>query len=97
VNVISKRELTRLIGKHPQAAEELRVWFKIARAAQWRSLADVRVNFPSADLVGHVLIFDILHNGLRLITVASWRSQRLYVKALLTHKQYDREEWKKWV
>ena len=33
-----------------------------------------------------VLVFDILHNQLRLITVASWRSKRIYVKALLTHK-----------
>lgn len=60
------------------------------------SLADVRVNFLSADKIGMVLVFDILHNQLRLVTVAAWRSQRIYVKALLTHKQYDRKEWMKW-
>lgn len=43
-----------------------------------------------------VLIFDVLGNRLRLITVASWRSQRIYVKALLTHKQYEKKEWMKW-
>jgi len=57
---------------------------------------EVWCNFPSADLVGMVLIFDILHNDLRLITVASWRSARIYVKALLTHKEYDRKDWNKW-
>jgi hypothetical protein len=42
-------------------------------------------------MVGMVLIFDILHNDFRLITVASWRSKRVYVKALLTHAEYDRK------
>jgi len=42
------------------------------------------------------LIFDMPHNRYRLIVVAAFQTQRLYVKALLTHKEYDREEWKKW-
>lgn len=82
-------------GKHPQAESELLAWYKAARNATWNSLADVRSVFPSADLVGGVLIFDILHNELRLIAVAAFKYQRLYVKALLTHKRYDRKEWMK--
>lgn len=96
VNVISKPQLKKLIAKHPQAEEELLAWYRVARSADWRSLADVRGHFPSADLVGMVLIFDILRNELRLITVSSWRSKRIYIKTLLTHKQYDRKEWMKW-
>jgi mRNA interferase HigB len=96
VNVIAKLHLKKLIAKHPQVEDELLAWHKIARAADWASLPDVRRNFPSADLVGMVLIFDISGNRLRLITVASWRSKRIYVKALLTHKEYDRKEWMKW-
>jgi mRNA-degrading endonuclease HigB of HigAB toxin-antitoxin module len=26
----------------------------------------------------------------------AFRQQRLYIKALLTHKEYDREVWKRW-
>ena len=96
VNVISKPELNGFVAKHPQAERELLAWHKIARASEWGSLSDVRQNFPSADLVGMVLIFNVLHNQLRLITVVSWRSKRVYLKALLTHKQYDRKEWMKW-
>lgn len=97
MNVISKAHLRKLIAKRQQAEEQLLAWFKIARAADWASLVDVRQNFPSTDLVGMVLIFDILNDRLRLITVASWRSKRIYVKALLTHKEYDRKEWMRWV
>ena len=96
MNVISKRSLAKLISKHPQSEEDLLAWLKSVRAANWNSLMDVRVQFPSADLVGRVLIFNILNNQLRLITVASWRSKRVFVKALLTHKQYDKGGWEKW-
>jgi mRNA interferase HigB len=96
VNVISKAHLKKLIARHPQANDELLAWHKIARAADWGSLADVRLNFPTADRVGMIVIFDILHNQLRLITVATWRSKRIYIKALLTHGEYDRKEWMKW-
>lgn len=71
-------------------------WYRVARAAQWRNIDDVHIQYPSADQVGRVLVFDLLHNRYRLIVVAAFQTQRLYVKALLTHKEYDREEWKKW-
>jgi len=96
VNVIGKPELLDLAANHPQSERELLGWFKAARSADWSSLLDVRQSYASADLVGQVLIFNILHNQLRLITVVSWRSKRIYIKALLTHKQYDRKEWMKW-
>lgn len=95
--MISKDGLQELIEQHPQAEDALLAWFKTARFSQWNSLMDVRSDFPSADLVGVILIFDILKNQRRLITVASWRSQRIYIKALLTHKEYDRKGWMRWL
>lgn len=93
---MSKSGLKRMIRQHRQAESELLAWYKAARNAVWNSLADVRSVFPTADLVGRVLIFNILHNELRLIAVAAFGYQRLYLKAWLTHKQYDRKEWMKW-
>jgi mRNA interferase HigB len=96
VNVVSKPGLMKLIKKHPQAKAALLAWHKQTRSGKWNSLVDVRSNFPSADLVGHVLIFNVLHNELRLITTVYFRHRRIYVKALMTHKEYDRKEWMKW-
>ncbi len=96
MNVVSKSGLKRMIRQHPQAESELLAWYKASRSAFWKSLADVRSVFPTADLVSGVLIFNILRNDLRLIAVAAFKYQRLYLKALLTHKQYDRKEWMKW-
>jgi mRNA interferase HigB len=97
VNVISKNGLEDLLkGKSSDVAAETRAWFKVARAAHWLSLEDVRQIFRDADQVGAALIFNIRGNRYRLIVTEVFAKQRLYVKALLTHKEYDRGEWKKW-
>jgi mRNA interferase HigB len=67
-----------------------------AYTAQWRGLHEVRRQYPSADQVGDVLIFDVLGNHYRLMTRVAYNLQRIYVKALLSHPEYDRKEWMKW-
>jgi len=95
--VISKRGLNTIVkGKSPDVAAEALAWYKVARSARWECLADVRRNYPSADQVGGVLIFNIRNGRYRLIATVVYRKQKLYVKALPTHKEYDRKEWMKW-
>ncbi len=77
-------------------SDQLNAWYRAAHAADWRSLSDVRSEFPETDQVGSVLIFNIRHNRYRLIVFAVYPKQKLYIKALLTHKEYDRKEWMKW-
>jgi len=96
VNVISKRGLLDLAARHPETLSALTVWHERVRRAEWRGLHSVRQEFPSADQVGDVLIFDIMGGNYRLITRVAYPVQRIYVKALLTHRQYERKEWMKW-
>jgi mRNA interferase HigB len=97
LNVIGKRGLNVLLnGKSADVTKEVNAWYKVARAARWVIFEDVRETYPSADQVGTVLIFNIRQNRYRLITVVVYGKQKLYLKALLTHKEYDRKEWKKW-
>jgi mRNA interferase HigB len=96
VNVISKRGLRKLIDKHTSTEAELLEWYRIAQAAEWTCLTDVRIAFPSADLGGQVLVFNVGHNRFRLIVTVFFPTREIYVKALLTHKEYDQEEWKRW-
>ena len=97
MNVISKRGLSLLLkGKSPEVSEEVASWFKTAMASRWDNIQDIRRSFPDADQVGQVLVFNIRHNRCRLIATVFYPARTIYVKALLTHKEYDREEWKKW-
>ena len=81
---------------HPETNAALDAWWKVVRAARWQHFDECRRSFTTADLVGRSLIFDICGNNYRLITVVSWRNQRIYVKALLTHREYERNTWHKW-
>jgi mRNA interferase HigB len=74
----------------------LALWYKVAKKAQWRGLHEVRRQYPSADQVGDVLIFNVLGGSFRLITRPQYDRQTIYVKALLNHREYDRKEWMKW-
>ncbi len=96
MNVISRRTLKEFAAAHADAAEELDRWFAVTRKAQWRSLLDLRQTFADADQFRSLLIFNIRHNTYRLIVKVDYRAKLLMVKTLLTHKEYDREEWKKW-
>ena len=97
MNVISRQTIVDAMSRHPVCASWLNRWWQIARKAEWTCLDDVRQVFPSADQVGGRLVFDATA-GRRLIVGVSYASGQgkgaLFVKALLTHAQYDQDRWK---
>lgn len=96
MNIINRQHARRLMEDHPEAAHGIEQWWRTARRVNWSSLNDCRRIYQSADQVERVLIFNIMGNNYRLITVVSWRGQRIYVKALLSHAEYSRNQWHKW-
>ena len=97
MNVISKRGLLQLASRHTDSLGPLLAWFQVARRAVWEGLQDVREDFPTAEQVGNVLIFDIRGNRYRLVTRVNYAGRRIFVKDLLAHAEYDRRRWMKWV
>jgi mRNA interferase HigB len=96
IRAIRDAEIARVKRVDSHTVAELNLWCKTCRSASWSNLFDVRRNFPDVDQVGNVLIFNIRHNRYRLITFVVYGKQKLYVKTLLAHKEYDRKEWMKW-
>ncbi len=97
MNVISKPHLLELAAKHPNALPAATDWLKMAKKADWKSLQEIRNMLPSTDQVGSLLIFNIKGNSYRLIVRVGYVSQRLYIKDFLTHAEYDKKEWMKWL
>jgi len=94
VRIISKRRLREFWEKHPDARARLEDWYAITRKTNWRHLADVRATFRHADPVGTCTVFNIKGNQYRLITRISYTRQRVYVRSVLTHAEYDKGKWK---
>ena len=97
VNVIAKRTLFIKARKHPDALVAIQFWFDTARRAQWQSLEDVRRTFPATDMVGALAIFNIKGNHYRLVVRMNFEHQRIFIKEFLTHAEYDKGAWKKWL
>jgi mRNA interferase HigB len=48
-------------------------------------------------MVGRLAIFNIRGGNYRLIVRVEFAAQRIYVKEFLTHGEYDRKAWMKWL
>jgi len=97
VNVISKRGLFERAARYADAKSALQVWFDTAVEAEWKNLEDVRKSFPATDMVGDLAIFNIRGNHYRLIVRMVYQYKRIYIKEFLTHAEYDKGGWKKWL
>jgi mRNA interferase HigB len=98
VNIVSKPGLLDLIeNKSRDVQAEVLSWYRAARSADWDSFGAVREDFHDADLVNSLLVFNIRRNRYRLIVYPVFSRRKLYIKALLSHKEYDRKDWEtKW-
>ena len=97
MNVIRKRGLLEKASKYPDATVAVQDWFDAARAANWRNLEEVRRTYPATDMVGALAVFDIKGNSYRLIARMAFPYRRIYIKEFLTHAEYDKGAWKKWL
>lgn len=96
VNVISAKGLRELAAdKSRDAQKDVRAWYKMARAADWRTFEDVRRYVKDADMVKGLLVFNICGNRYRLIVSPAFVMRRLYVKGLPTHKEHERGAWRR--
>ena len=94
MHVISQKKLRDFWIKWPDAKEPLRAWHRVAEHSTWESFADVRRIYAYADQVGRCTVFNVGGNKFRLVAVIHFNRRKVYVRHVLTHKEYDRGNWK---
>ena len=94
MHVISRRKLKEAATRHGDLEGPLDAWFRIAKKALWRNLAEVRKTFSSADCVGKWTVFNIKGNQYRLIAEINYTFGRIYTRHVLIHAEYSRGGWK---
>jgi len=58
-------------------------------------LRALRQTFASADQVGKLTVFNIGGNKVRLVAAIHYNRRKIYVRAVLTHAEYDEQRWRK--
>ena len=80
--------------RHPDAHAPLVAWHKTLAHSTARNFAELKAQFGSADRVEDFVVFDIGGNKYRLIAYIRFEKQIVYIKAVLTHRDYDKGAWK---
>lgn len=94
MHIITWKPLKRFGESHPDAKSWLAMWRRESRKARWRNFAELRATFPAADSVDRYIVFNVAGNKYRLITSIHFNRGRVYIRRILTHKEYDRGDWK---
>ena len=58
------------------------------------NFAELRNTFRSVDKVGRVYVFNVAGNHLRIVAAIHFNRQKVYIRGILTHMEYDQEKWK---
>ena len=95
MHIISRKILRDFWRKHPDSQSALVRWFKIVQKTEFQNLVELQTTFPSADLVENLVVFNIGGNKYRLIASIHFNRQKIYIRNVLTHKEYDRGNWQK--
>lgn len=75
------------------ARPALEAWYKIASRSNFASFDDMRRTFRTADYVNPFTIFDVGGNKFRIIAAIHYNRQKIYIRHVFTHAEYDR--WSK--
>jgi mRNA interferase HigB len=94
VRIISRKAIREFVDMYPQADSSLNAWFRIAKSAAWGNLVEVQAVYPHADLFGKCTIFNVHGRRYRLISAIHFNRQILYIRQVLTHRDYDQGRWK---
>ena len=80
--------------KHPDAESALQAWYRAMESEVFADFNNLRETFASADYVDGLAVFTIGGNKYRLIAVIHYNRRKVFIRALLTHAEYDRGHWK---
>ena len=94
MHVISYRKLREYGDKHANCRHALDNWYKVSSKLVWENLVEVQAVFPKAEAVGNFTVFNIKGNNYRLIVSIDYEKEITYIKYILTHAEYDKEQWK---
>jgi len=93
MHVISRKTLKEFYEQpdHRDAEGLLKAWFHEAKRADWKTTADIKALYRSADILkNNRVVFNIGGNKYRLVVKINYPTKTVFVRFIGTHKEYDR-------
>ena len=92
MHIIKVKTLRNFWTQHPDVEQPLKTWVSTVGKAQWRNQEDVKASYPGVVPIGdNRFIFKRLKgNDYRLVIKVNYKFQKVFVRFVGTHSQYDR-------
>jgi mRNA interferase HigB len=99
MRVVSPKRIKEYALQYPTAKPSLMHWLGTARCADWNNPSELKASFNDVDPVTvesgrTVYVFNVERNRHRLIAAIHFNTKTVYVLMIMTHKEYDRDQWK---
>ena len=94
MRIISNSAWRAFAALHPQANEPLQGWRRVIEKNRFDHWTELKAALNTIDKLGELTVFDIGGNKYRLIAYIRFEKQILYIKAVLSHQDYDKGAWK---
>lgn len=91
MRIISRRRLVEFWEIHPDAEQPLRAWYAEARKASWNSPLEIKAIYRSVSILpNNRVVFNIKGNSYRLVVVVEYSQEKMFIRFVGTHAEYDR-------
>lgn len=94
MHVITRKRLNEFAEKHPDTESALAHWYRLMKRNSFSSFVELLEVFPAADRVGKLTVFNVGGNKVRVIAAIHYNRRKVYLRAVLTHAEYDDQRWK---
>ena len=94
MHILSHGVIIKAMARWPEAQSALDGWYRLMKACEPGNFAELKALFPAVDKVGPYHVFDIGGNKIRLIAVVRFQGKKVFICHILSHKEYDRNQWK---
>ena len=94
MHIITRKRLNEFAAQHPETRNALAQWYELVKKTDFANFAALRAMFPAADKVGKLTVFNIGGNKVRLMAAIHYNRRKVYIRAVLTHSEYDEGTWK---
>ncbi len=95
MHVISYKRIREFIKDHPDSSIKLRRWYKWMKKGKFNNLNEIRRKFPGVDYIGNDrYVFNIQGNKYRLVSLINFCKQKVFVRFIGTHSEYEKTNCK---
>ena len=96
VHIVSRKKLVDYCKANkrkdaPAVKSALDAWFHEVKRSSWKSPSDIKKKYASASILPNDrVVFNISGNKYRLVAIIRYRAQRVFIRFIGTHKEYDK-------